>query len=238
MAGKPGKLRRVLEWIAHFETVHSIVQAEFFRTLFWPTLATLMTGAAGILGHIPLMWILMATILAFMGASVELLAASLYIERKNPQNKLTYLGTHLNRDLHPTPVPVFGNRRQRLAQKAQGQDKQTLTDQQMMVGVRRTLDKAQIAVQVQNNATFPISVILESAETEIEGFKPPRGKFPKERTVIFPGNPPVFVSDDAIEMEEYESQRMAGKIDWVLKYGLPLTFPYLVAGGWWIEDDK
>lgn len=214
MAGKRGKLRQILEWIAHIETVHTILQAEFFRTLFWPTVMTLMTGTAGILGGIPLMWVLMATALAFMGTSGGLLLASLYVERKNPQNKLTYLGTHLRKDLNPAPMPLVGNRQQRRAQRAQGQDKQTLESDQIMVGVRRTLDKAQVSIQLQNNATFPISMILESAETEIEGFTPPRGKFPKDRSVIFPGNP-VHVSDDPIDMEQLPCQRMAGKIDWV-----------------------
>jgi hypothetical protein len=68
----PGK---ALELLGHAETVHTIVQAEFVRTLLLPTVTAVATGTAGFLGNIPLMWVFMATAVAFAGSAVGVLAA-------------------------------------------------------------------------------------------------------------------------------------------------------------------
>ena len=43
----------LFEWIGRAETLHTLAQAEFVRTLLFPTVTAVATGAAGILGHIP-----------------------------------------------------------------------------------------------------------------------------------------------------------------------------------------
>jgi hypothetical protein len=73
---------------------------------------------------------------------------------------------------------------------------------------------------VTNTALFPISCFLESAETEVEGEKPPRSHFPKQGATVPPGTSMRFM-DDTIEMAEFPCQRLSGKIDLLLKYGRP-----------------
>jgi hypothetical protein len=108
---------RALEVLGHFETIHTIAQAEFVRTLLLPTVTTVATGAAGVLGGIPLMWVFMATAVAFAGSAVGVLAASSYLERKNPAHKLQVIKSLFNFDLIPINGP---NRKHRKAAAAQG----------------------------------------------------------------------------------------------------------------------
>jgi hypothetical protein len=49
-----GKFRKALEWLGLIETVNAILHIEFVRTLLLPTVVAVMTGAAGIFGHVPL----------------------------------------------------------------------------------------------------------------------------------------------------------------------------------------
>ena len=95
-----------------------------------------------------------------------------------------------------------------------------LSSTQIDPNVSRTIDKAQIGVEITNTAIFPISCFLENAETEIEGEKPPRSKFPKAAVMVPAGSSMRFM-DDAIDMEEFPCQRLAGKMDLSLKYGRP-----------------
>ena len=89
-----------------------------------------------------------------------------------------------------------------------------------MIGANRTLDKVQVGVEITNNAFFPISCFLESADTEIEGEKPPRSNFPKPAAICQPGAS-IRVLDDAIPMDEFPCQRLSGKMDMLIKYGTP-----------------
>ena len=156
-----------------------------------------------------------------MGAVQGLLRLDEYRERKNPHNKIRYVGTHLLTDLDAAVIPVAaqGNRHQRRALKGHAPAPQRLSANQVMVGVSRTLNKIQVSVSIRNDAVFPISVFLESADTEVEGQKPPRGVFPKNKALVATGNT-VLMSDDAIEMDGSPCQRMAGKMYLKIKYGL------------------
>ena len=93
-----------------------------------------------------------------------------------------------------------------------------ISSSQIVQNVSRTLDKAQIGVELTNNSYFPISVILEKAETEIEGETPPRSAFPKPPGIIDPGASVRFM-DDRIEMDQIPCQHLGGKIDMLIKYG-------------------
>jgi len=97
---------RLFHGIGHAETIHTIAQAEFVRTLLFPTVTAVATGSAGVLGGIPIMWVIAATAVAFMGAAQGVLSASTYVERKNPAYKLQVLKTLFNYDLVPScPEP-------------------------------------------------------------------------------------------------------------------------------------
>ncbi len=183
-----------------------------------PTVLTVLTGGAGLFGGQPLMWVIMASALTFAGSMVGLLGGSLYLERKNPHNKLKYKGTHFQHDLDPAPMPALGNRHQRRGQAARGQ--QMLQPAELVIGVPRTLEKGQIAVELKNEATFPISFILASAETEVEGITPPRAHYPKDAITIFPGNT-VQTSDAAIILNSLPCGRLTGKMEFKIRYGQP-----------------
>lgn len=217
------RVRQFLQWMGVAETLRSIGQAELLRTVLWPAIGTMLTGGAGIMGGVPLMWVFMASAVSFAGITTGLLRGSEYIQRKHPLNKLAYLGTHCFVDLIPAELPLhlFGNRHDRRAMKQQQSEKAyVLSGSEIMHGVNRKLDKAQIGITLQNNASFPISCFMESAETELQGIKPPRGTFPRDTMTMLPGNKITF-KDDRINMDGMECGNMSGTMDMTLKYGLP-----------------
>src|SRR5439155_15172519 len=67
---------------------------------------------------------------------------------------------------------------------------------------------------------FPISCILQSAETDIEGIEPPRSAFPKSAAVV-PAGDKIRIVDDRIQLEKMSCHRLTGNIDLLIKYGLP-----------------
>jgi hypothetical protein len=200
---------RALEWTGHTQTINTIVQAEFFRTLLVPTVTALATGTAGFFGHIPLMWVIMATALAFAGAAVGILSASSYLERKNPAHKLQILKTLFNYDL----VPIGGpNRRQRRHAAREGGAP--------AIPAFRHFVKGQIGLEIWNRSSFPMSIIVMNAETEIEGLKPPRTTYPKKPVIIQPGTT-AWVHDEPIDLENSICDNLDGMMDITVKYGLP-----------------
>lgn len=206
---KRGTFVRLLEWIGHAETIHAIAQAEFFRTLLVPTVTALATGGAGWIGGFPLMWIIMATAVAGAAAATGILNASTYLERKNPAHKIQVIRHLFNFSL----VPVSGpNRKQRRAAKAQ--------DAAPAIPAYRHLEKGQLGFEVWNRASFPMSVIVVSADTEIEGERPPMAKFPKKPFIIQPGNT-MWIHDDPINLGQMLCENLDGKMDIKIKYGRP-----------------
>jgi hypothetical protein len=200
---------RTLETLGHLHTLHAIAQAEFVRTLLLPVVIAVATGAAGWIGHIPLMWIIMAVALAFMGTTQGVLSASTYLERKNPAHKLQVLKHLFNFDLVPINPP---NRKHRRSAAAQGGAP--------AVPAHRHFQKGQLGIEVWNRSSFPLSIIVQSAETEIEELKPPRAKYPKPPMVLEPGNT-LWIHDDAIDLEDMDCGNLDGSMEIIIKYGLP-----------------
>jgi hypothetical protein len=200
---------RLFHGIGHAETIHTIAQAEFVRTLLFPTVTAMATGTAGVLGGIPIMWVIAATAVAFMGAAQGVLSASTYLERKNPAYKLQVLKTLFNYDLVAIAAP---NRKQRKSAAAQGGAP--------AIPAFRHLVKGQLGIEIWNRASFPISIIVSAAETEVEGLKPPRATFPKKPVIIQPGTT-MWVHDDPIEFDNMLCDNLDGKMDLTVKYGLP-----------------
>jgi hypothetical protein len=66
------------------------------------------------------------------------------------------------------------------------------------------------------NSTYR-PVQISGAGSEL---KPPRSKFPKDKAVIAPGDKLRMV-DDRIPMENYPCQRLSGKINMRIRYGVP-----------------
>ena len=123
-----------------------------------------------------------------------------------------------NCDLTPARPAMLGSRQQRRATSKQAQIPD-LSPTQIDAQVSRTLDYGQLGVEITNNATFPISCFLEFADTEIEGFRPPRSKYPKASAMIAPGEKLRF-SDDRMDMEKWPCQKLSGTGHFVLRYGL------------------
>ncbi len=215
---------RFVEWLGRFETLHILLSGEFVRTLLWPTVSAVLTGATGILGGVPLMWVFMASALTFMAVTQSLLRADEWRERKDPLNKISVVGTYFAGELAPAPLPISppaGNRHQRRAQIAQPQGPvRILPPNALVAGVPRTLDGGQISVEIKNSASFPISVILQNAATEVDGKTPPRSVFPKPAGTIPPGGR-ARVPDERINMNGTPCGRLSGKLDMLIKYGLP-----------------
>jgi hypothetical protein len=68
---------------------------------------------------------------------------------------------------------------------------------------------------------FPRShAFLQSAETEVASLKPPRSTFPKNASTITPGGT-FAISDEAIDMGSMDCGRLPGKLDMLIKYGIP-----------------
>ena len=212
--------KRVIEWLGLADTVGALLQAEFIRNLLVPTVLAVSAAIAGVLGSVPAMWIIMAGTITFMAAAQGMLRASEYLERKDPRNKIVWKGTRVGVDLEPTNAPLLGNRKQRRAQGAQAAPI-VLGANRMQVGVPRNIDKAQVGVEVTNTATFPISVILIRAETELGGEKPPRGTYPRKPSTIHPGGSARIV-DDPIDMDGMRCQRLEGKMDFKIWF-MPRT---------------
>lgn len=216
-----GLLRKAWDWIGHLDTVQTVIHTEFVRTVLFPSLLTGLTAVSGWLGGVPIMWIVMASTVVFGAVSLGVLCLSQYMERKSPLNKLKFIGTRIAADLSPATVPaqLFGNRRQRRAQSSKPVER-VLAQNEIAAGVPRTLEKIQVGVAVRNDATFPISLFLEAADTEMDGEKPPRTSYPKPAVIILPGTA-VNIQDERIDMDDRSCERMAGKMDMRIKYGLP-----------------
>ena len=208
-------LRGVVDWAGRATTIQTIIQSQFLQTWFWPMLSGLIVIASGILQREPVMWALMAGMIAFAAVTVGMLAVIALRVQTSPQNKLLNKVV-LHHDLTPREAPLLGTRQQRRAHDRES--RQMLSSSQIVPNVNRTLDKVQLGVELTNNSYFPISVILERAETQVEGETPPRSTFPKPPTTIQPGAS-IRLMDDAIPMEETPCQHLGGQIDMMIKYG-------------------
>jgi len=211
-----------LEWVGHFEAIQFLIHTEFFRILLLPFIVTGATASFGWIEKMPLMWILMAGALAFMATMQGMLRSSEYRERKSPRNKLSYEGTFFSAELDEIDVPhhLIGNRRQRRNQRQQGQEIPRLSSNQVMAGVNRHVLKGQLSVAIKNNATFPISWYLESADTEINGIRADRKDYPTPPIILQPGNS-VRALDAPVDLDDMECQHLTGKMNFKIRYGLP-----------------
>jgi hypothetical protein len=174
-----------------------------------------IAAVAGYFQALPIMWIVMATTLTAMGTVVTGAVVIYYLERKDPLNKLANFVV-FQLDLTRAPRAETGNRQQRRGQRtAEGL---MLGSQQVDPRVPRTMDKAQLGVEVTNNSLYPISGFVERAYTEISGFIPPRSAFPKPPYIILPGQKIRFV-DDIIDMEQHPCGKLLGSINMDINYG-------------------
>ncbi len=195
----PKFLKDILEWCGHAQTLQSIIGAAK-----WPAGAAMLTGLTGYLQEMPYMWIIMASALVFMGIAVGITYVDYYKNSKSPRNKIRYIGTMVNYDL------IELNRHGNKANKKLAKNNVILT---------RQIDKVQIGVQLRNDATFPISVILFSAKTEMEKIEPPRSDYPKKPIVLLSGNT-LQMMDVPIPMGGIECKKLEGRMELVIKYGL------------------
>lgn len=207
-----GRAGRLIELFSFGHALHSIIHSEIVRTILVPVVMTMATGTAGALGGVPLMWVIMASCVAFGSVSAGFLAVNAYKERTTPENKLRFNGCVFNFELAQTPQP---NRKQRRATaSATRRDAQDELQPQV-----REITIAQLGVELWSSATFPLSVILEDAESEFEGETPPRTKYPKERSPVLPGVP-FRVCDTRMTLDNaVECGRLEGKCRFKIKYG-------------------
>ena len=215
-----GVIKPVLEWISHFETVKGIIYSDFFRITLLPLVWTVLTAAGGYVQGVPILWVMVGTAASFAFVVFGMAGVWVLRQQNTPQNRLTY-GVIYQGDLTPANPSLLGNRHQRRTQtQARKQAHQQLSSTQLDTNVTRTIDKGQLGIEVTNTALFPISCILESAKSEIEGFEPPRSNYPKAPVMIAAGQK-IRICDDAMEMDQFPCQKLAGELDLLVRYGLP-----------------
>lgn len=156
------------------------------------------------------MWIIMAALVSFAATTHGMLRSSEYLERKNPLNKLGFNGAFFRCDLLPvqSATPTMGGA------------PVTLSPHALNPGVPRQIDIGQVGIKLKNSASFPISCILFNADTEVAGIKPPRTVFPKNASTVQPGSS-FNVPDERMNMNGLACGNLNGKIDMLIKYGLP-----------------
>ena len=189
----------------HLHAIYIIVSE-----IFLPLAVAVSTVIAGYLGSFPLMWIIMATSMAFMATAISIMTISLYLERLNPENKISVVQTIFLNDLTPLSV----SRQQRRSGQA-------------FVPSTRHIQYGQLGIEVINSSSFPISVYLSEASSEIDGLTPPRSNFPKPASSIAPGGR-VWIHDDKINLGGIECGNISAKIDFTIKYGRPKEEKYLI----------
>lgn len=202
-------IKPILEAVGHFESLSAI------KTLLWPFILTAGTAVSGYLGHAPIMWIIMAGTLTFMGASVGILAASYYRERQNPLNKLMIRNTIF---FHNLADPPQHNRQTR-----QGSAKAKV----VVPLPPRRLTQGQLGLDIVNTASFPLSIIVKSANSKIEGMMPPRSSYPKKPIILQPGGF-FWVHDESIELN-LPCGVLKGELELTIAYGIPGNEKYIIS---------
>jgi hypothetical protein len=192
------KWEEALTWGQRAGTAWSIFQSAFFKFYIWPVLSAMMTGAAGYLGGVPLMWVLVAVAIVFACVAQSWLRISEIMERINPRNKLAYIQTVVHMDLKGGPQP---------------------TNQGGSTGRARRIEKMQIGVELQNRSSFPMSLIVSNAETEVAGIFPPRTPYPKPAITVLPGGL-IRCLDVPILMKDTLCGRLSAKMSIKIKYGM------------------
>jgi hypothetical protein len=200
--------KRLWEALGLFGHLHAIYI--LLSEIFLPLAVAVSTAVAGYLGSFPLMWIIMATSLAFMASAISIMTISLYLERLNPENKISVVQTIFLNDL----IPLSVNRQQRRS----GQVSTTTT---------RHLQNGQLGVEVVNSSSFPISVFLAEASSEIDGATPPRSIFPRPAASIAPGGR-FWLHDDKINLGGVECGNISAKMDFTIKYGRSKDEKYVI----------
>jgi len=155
------RAKAFIEGLGIVHSIHGMVTSEFVRTALLPTVSTVSTALAGYLGDAPVMWIIMASALTFMGVSVSLVAGFLLAAQNTPENKLTHQAV-FQVDLNVVPAPLIGNRQQRRAVVATSKVRTMLSSRELSPHASRTMEKGQLGLELTNNGTFPISCFLAS----------------------------------------------------------------------------
>lgn len=163
----------------------------------------MLSTGLGVWQEIPYMWVLVGASLVFMGIAVGITYVDYYKNSKSPLNKIRYVGTIVNYDL------IELNRHANKAKDKLGKNNIVLT---------RQINDVQIGVQLRNDATFPISVILFSAKTEMEKLKPRGYDYPKDPVILLPGNT-LQTMDIPIAMGGIECKKLEGRMEIIIKYG-------------------
>lgn len=195
---------KFLDWLGRFQIIQALGH---YAWAYIPALWVVLTGSAGIVGGAPLMYVMVAVTVV---AAFALWAFQLFSVQKDynsPLNKLKILNTVFAHDLAP-------------AEEHNRQIRRGVAKTKLIVPARpRRITKCQLGVEVLNTASFPISVIAWSAETELYGKNPPRTKYPKLPALLQPGGT-VWIHDEPIELNA-PCELLNGSINITIRYGKP-----------------
>ncbi len=179
-------VKNFIDWIGRFQVVQSILEFTGFAI---PLSYGLVSGLLGYISHQNWMEIMFFSSGGAMFILAIMFLYILYTERKNPENKLKFIGPQIKMDL----VKAKTN-------------------------TARRIERIQVGFQMRNDAFFPIYFYVASAETSLEDKSPPRGKFPRGPAVIGPSGL-LTITDDAIELDGRLCGNISGEENIVIKYG-------------------
>ena len=186
-------LRALLDQIGRMQVVQSII--ELFLKYGWSAMLGGLAAFSGFSGGTALMWIIMAAALTAAGFAHARYVLTEHQIRNSPVDKLRFVSAISN----PTLAPH--NRKAR----------RTESDQ-------RHMSQFQVGVVLQNISHFPISIIVEFADSECSGNKPPRIDYPLPAFVLLPNNI-ATIADGLIELKGLPCQSTDCTLKLTIRYG-------------------
>lgn len=195
-----------IDWIGRWQIVRDIFNSDTVKGTIIPFLYAVVTGAVGIMGGVPLMWVFMAVALAFAGIMTTILRSSEYMERTRIDNKLSFAGLSF---AMVTDYPR--NKKTNLP---------TPNSKPYVSGIR-------VSFNLNNAASFPIHVKVKKVSTRLDGRVPvdDKGK-PITTTIMDLKIDPRcggFVNDAVVSIETVKAIKgfylLEGDFEYALEYG-------------------
>jgi len=188
-----GWIKGILDQFGRAQVVQYIFSLAIKYAL--PVILASLAGFSGYAGGAALMWIMMACALTAAGISHTRYVLTEHQIKNSPSDKLRLVSAITS------PTLVLTNRESRRNDINQ-----------------RHISELQIGVLLQNISHFPISIIVESANTECNGKKPPRITYPLPAFELLPNNV-AAITDGSINMEGTPCQAIECILKISIRYG-------------------
>lgn len=184
------RIRPIVDQFATLQTLYQLLSA--------PTAVAMLTGVSGYLGGIPVMWIIVASTIAFAMTAHGLLRISEVTHRMAVENKLQFLNPHIVMDCE------------------WGKD-----------GRPTRISKMNVGVTLMNRALFPIEYVITSIHAVVENRVANAIKLEgfiatSASQALFASWP------DAIDLADLNTLDIKGRLDFEIQYGHPGRRIYVI----------